>query len=259
MIDAPSAAGAQNAGNQRAQFILDVSAKCIQDPDDPALRQVSASILRAQTSIRMGNIVMEYDSDAAGGQENILSGALKGVVGKEYTFKLNEADEIVELVGLEELPKEANFMQVRFGPEQIKQLMLPALRLGLPVEGASLDSRWGNATELTLGPVGNVKADYEYHYAGDEQGLAQVDYLANLAIDMQAGGGANDPKVAVELKDGSIEGFMKIDKELRFPRLGQATVKAELTTAHPVDPTQKLVLDVKMQMGYELLKVEAIP
>lgn len=248
--------GGNPDAKQVAQFSIIISADCAQDPADPALRIVTASITRATTSIKMGNVVMTYDSDDPNSQENILSDAFEGVTGERFEFTLDAEDEIVAATGFTKLEGGNNFMQVRFGPEQLKQLMLPAIRFGVPAEGATAGTEWKNDVNLNFGPTGNVDAAYTYQYVGDKEGTARLEYTADLKVDVKTAGGEKDPKMKMEMKDGAIKGYMNIDKALRFPKIGVAEISAQLTTDHPLDPTQKLQLPLTMIMGFELLEVK---
>lgn len=258
-MEAPLALGAGGSdAKQVVDFTLDFRAECERDKEEPTERIVSTEINRVRANMNMGNIEMGYDSDDPSSENSILSSAFGEVKGEKFVFYLNEADEIVDVTGTGKLEggKDDNFMQIRFGKEQIKQMVLPALKLGVPAEGVELDGRWTNDMNLTLGPAGNIAAKYKFHYVKDEGELAVVEYTADLSIDVQAAGGENDPKVPVEVKDGEVKGFMKIDKNLRFLRLGEANIKTVLTTDHPLDPTQKMELPVTMSMGFELLNIE---
>jgi len=258
-MEAPLALGAGGSdAKQVVDFTLDFAADCKRDPEEPTERVVTTQISRVRANMNMGNIAMDYDSDDPNSGESVLSNAFGEVKGEKFVFYLNEADEIVDATANSKLEGQSddNFMQIRLGKEQIKQMVLPALKLGVPAGGVELDSRWTNDMNLTLGPAGNIAAKYQFHYVKDEGDLAVVEYTADLSIDVQAAGGENDPKVPVEVKDGEVSGFMKIDKTLQFLRLGEANIKTLLTTDHPLDPTQKLEIPVTMSMGFELLNVE---
>jgi len=97
--------------------------------------------------------------------------------------------------GMEQFATSDNFLAQQFGPEQLEQIATPALRLGVPAEGAAMGESWKQEREITLGPDQKLVASFDVRYARDEllenRPHGVIEYGANIDADLQTaiGGG----------------------------------------------------------------------
>jgi len=255
-------AGAGAQARQVADIDIELRSVCQKNKDQAALRDLLIELTALRMDVRLGGVQMTYDSAAPGSAQTVLGQSFGRLVGKSFTVVLDAADEVVSTLGLEEFAQGDNPLGQQFGPEQLKQIAMPALRLGIPETGASLGEEWEHRRELSLGEGQKVTAVFDVRYARDEvlenRSHGVLEYAARVNADLLSGGGAKDPKSPIRIREGRLNGAMSIDKDLRFPRSGMVMTTMTVTLPNPVNPKEMLELPVEQSMSFELLSTRKL-
>jgi hypothetical protein len=255
-------AGGGAQARQVADIVVDLRSVCQKNKDQGHLRDLLIELTALRMDVVLGGVRMSYDSAAPGSAQTVLGQSFGTLVGKSFTVVLDEADEVVATRGLEAFAQGDNPLGQQFGPEQLKQIAMPALRLGLPDAGAAVGEEWQHRRELTLGEGQKVTAAFDVRYARDEvlenRSHGVLEYSARIDADLLAGGGAQDPKSPLRIRQGRLNGAMSIDKELRFPRSGMVMTTMAVTLPNPARPKEILELPVEQSMSFELLSTRKL-
>ncbi|MEQ1843695.1 MAG: hypothetical protein ABL994_25105, partial [Verrucomicrobiales bacterium] len=251
----------ESQAKQVADIELEVRTVCQKGAGEKNLRDVLIELTALKMNVRLGGVEMQYDSREAGSGETLLGQSFRNLVGKSFTVTLDPADVIVGTRGLEEFGSADSPLGQQFGPEQLKQIAMPALRLGVPENGAQIGQGWKHEREIVLGPEQKLVASFDVRYTRDEllenRSHGVIEYGADIEADLQTGG-TKDPKTTIQIRKGRLNGAMSIDKELRFPRSGMAVTSMTMTLPNPVNPKEMLELPVEQNMSFDLLSTRRL-
>jgi len=234
-----------------------MTAVCSQNPKEPGTRLIRSTINSAVMNLKMGGMVMDYNSAEKGSEETLLGKSLHPMIGKSFTFVLNEKDEVVRVEGLDQIPAAPGGMNP-FGAEQLKQMTLPAMTLGIPAEGVSQGQSWKQDSDINIGQLGKFTVKQNLLYQGDEQvdghTCAVLKNDASLALNLAAKpkpGGMN-----IQVQDGAMTGEILVDKALRFPRLVKSRISMKLVLPNPLNQAETIKAPVLNQVTFKLLQVK---
>ncbi len=252
----------QREARQVVDIVIDIRSVCQRAKGNAAHRDVLIELTAVSMVVRLGGVEMNYDSREPGAGQTVLGQSFGTLVGKSFTVTLDDEDNIVGTQGLDELGAAENPLGQQFGPEQLKQIAMPALRLGIPETGAVLGQEWKHQREIALGDGQKLTAAFNVRYTRDEvlenRSHGVIEYGARIDADLLAGGGGQDPKTAIRIREGLLNGAMSIDKELKFPRSGMAVTKMTVTLPDPSDPEKTLELPVEQSMSFDLLSTRRL-
>lgn len=250
------------AGDARAKQVADVELEvrsvCQAAKSDPKLREVTVELLAINLKVRLGGVEMSYDSRQAGSEKTLLGQTFRPLVGKSFSVTMDEAGEIIATKGMEQFSTGDNLLATQFGPEQLKQIATPALRLGVPEKGATLGQTWKQDREIVLGPEQRLTAAFDVRYRRDEllenRSHGVIEYGADINADLRtAPADGKTPPITVQIRHGRINGAISIDKELRFPRSGMSITSMTMMLPDPAKPGKFVELPVEQSMNFELL------
>jgi len=246
---------------QVADIELEVRSVCQISKTAANLRDVAIELTAMKMNVRLGGVEMSYDSREPKSGETVLGQTFRHLVGKSFSVTLDEAGAIVATQGMEQFAVSDNLLAQQFGPEQLKQIATPALRLGFPATGAAMGQGWKQEREISLGPDQKLVASFDVRYARDEllenRPHGVIEYGANIDADLQAAAG-KDAKTNVQIRKGRLNGAMSIDKELRFPRSGMAMSSMTMTLPNPANPKETIELPAEQNMSFELLSTRKL-
>ena len=254
---------AKSQAKQVADIELEIRSLCQANKTSPALRDVQIQLMSLKMNLRLGGVEMSYDSKDPKSSETLLGQTFRSMVGKSFSVTLDEKGAIVESKGMEQFATGDSILAQQLGPEQLKQIATPALRLGVPEEGAALGRTWKEDREIPLGPDQKLVAAFDVTYARDEllenRPHGVIEYGAEVDADLQIpapdGKGAT---TAIQIRKGRLNGAMSIDKELRFPRSGMAMTSMTMALPNPTNPKELIELPVEQSMSFELLSTRKL-
>jgi hypothetical protein len=248
---------------QVADVELEVRSVCREREGEPRLRDVAVELLAMKIKVRLGSVEMRYDSRETESGKTVLGQTFRPLIGKSFSVTLDEAGEVVETAGMEAFSTGDNLLAQQFGPEQLKQIATPALRLGVPTRGAVLGESWKQDREIELGPGQRLTAAFDVRYARDEllenRAHGVIEYGAGIDADLQtAPGGEKVPGMTIRIRKGRVNGAISIDKELRFPRSGMSMTTLTMTLPNPSKPAETIEIPVRQSMDFELLSTRRL-
>ncbi|MEM7013264.1 MAG: DUF6263 family protein, partial [Verrucomicrobiota bacterium] len=223
---------------------------------------VTSEPSRVFLDINTGGIQMAYDSEEPGSENSMLGPELSKLKGRKMTMTLDENGEVVEVEGLEDVAAAGPAGQM-LGPDQLKQMINPAMQLGIPMEGVEIGDTWKNRVKMSLGgQVGTMEINFDLKYVRDEDvdgvSCAVVEYQANVDLEAEADGGAANP-IEVKVENSEMSGEMKLDKDLRFFRIGVTKMDMVTSMGNPLNPEQTFEIPVKLTQTYKLKSAEETP
>lgn len=253
--------GQPNAKPEDTKQVVDMeigmTAVCRDSSKEAGMRLVQSTIDSAVMKLKMGNIVMDYNSAEKGSEETLLGKSLHPMVGKTFTFVINEKDEIVRIEGLEQIPAAPGGMNP-FGAEQVKQMTLPAMTLGIPAEGVDRGHAWKQESSINIGQLGKFTVNQNLVYEGDKQ----VDGATCAVLKNSAGlelNPAAKPKpggMNIKVQDGVMAGEILVDKALRFPRLVTSRISMNIVLPNPLNQAETIKAPVVNQVTFKLVSVK---
>ncbi len=248
---------------QVADVELEVRSVCQAHKTDSKLRDVAVELLAMKINVRLGGVEMRYDSREADSAKTLLGQTFRPLVGKSFSVTLDEAGEVVATKGMEQFSTGDNLLAQQFGPEQLKQIATPALRLGVPAKGAALGESWKQDRDITLGPGQHLTASFDVRYARDEllenRPHGVIEYGAGINADLQtAAAGSKAPATTVQIRQGRLNGAISIDKELRFPRSGMSMTTMTMSLPNPSNSAEMVEIPVQQSMNFELLSTRKV-
>jgi hypothetical protein len=254
---------AKTQAKQVADIELEVRSVCQTNKTSPALRDVLIELTALKMVFRLGSVEMNYDSQDPKSGETLLGQTFRELVGKSFSVTLDDQGAIVESHGMEQFDTGNNIIAQQLGPEQLKQIATPALRLGVPGKGAAIGETWKEQREVSLGTEQKLVADFDVRYARDEllenRPHGVLEYGADIDADLQIpapdGKGAS---TVIQIRKGRLNGAMSIDKELRFPRSGMAMTSMTMTLPNPANPKENIELPVEQSMSFDLLSTRKL-
>lgn len=252
------AAGLPNAGKQVADVTFELVASCRNHPQTADHRDISIRLEKVRMNVDMGGIRLTYDSSLPDSGETLLGQTFKGVMGKTFQITLDPEDQVVELKGLEEIGAVRSPLGQQIGVEQLTQVAMPMLTLGVPKEGVTPGQTWRHLKDVSMGPVGKLHADHAVTYAGEEAGIAELRYQAELRLAAGNGGGEKNPKSPVTIEKGNLSGILRVDKAKRFPVSGAGEGSLTMTMMNPADPAQTLQLPITQRRTFELVSMSPL-
>ncbi len=250
---------AGGGGNQTIDLSLDIRVHCERAKGRGRQRVLQTTITRLKADMNLGAVAMNYNSEEAGSEKTLLGQTFQNIVNQEIRIFLNEAGEVVEVDGLQDL-KANNPLAQQFGPKQLTRMVIPQLNLGIPARGVRIGDTWKNQVDENFGAGTSLKVDYQMKYAGDDPSdgrIALVDYTAGLAMKLTGGGGqGKDPRLSLTVEDGKMNGRITIDKKLRFPKKGTTNLTMTMKAPNPQNPAETLDLPVKQTLEFRVLSVK---
>jgi hypothetical protein len=253
VVETVLGAGLPNAGRQVADVTFELEAACRGQPGGAGQRELAIRLGKVKMDLQMGSLRMTYDSALPDNAGTLLGQAFGEVVGKTFEVVLDGADQIVEVRGLEQAGKATPFGQ-QLGPEQLTQVAMPMLTLGIPREGVAAGESWEHVKEVAMGPAGKLNAVHRVSYAGDEAGLAVLRYEAELRL---GAGAAGQPGTGAA-GQGVLKGSMRVDRGKRFPVSGEGEGTLRMKVPNPTDPAQSIELPITQRRSFELVSMSPL-
>lgn len=257
MAEVGAALGNPGLGKTDVNMNVEITASCA--AGEGRQKEVTSETSRVMLDINTGGIEMKYDSDEPGSEETMLGPEMSKLMGQKITMAIDHNGEVVNIEGLEGVAAAGPAGQM-LGPDQLKQMINPAMQLGIPVEGVSLGDTWKNKVDMNLGgQVGSMEINFDLKYVRDEDvdgvSCAVVEYQAEVNLDAKADAGQANP-IDVKVEDSEMSGEMKLDKQLRFFRLGVTKMDIVTSMGNPLNPEQTFKIPVKLTQTYKLKSAE---
>lgn len=250
-------AGLPNAGKQVADVDLELVSSC--RAEGPAQqREVAVRLARVRVNLVMGEVSMTYDSAQADSAETLLGQTFKGVIGKSFQMVLDSQDQVVQVRGQEAFAVPGSPLGQYVGVEQLIQVAMPMVALGIPEGGVSAGQSWDHVKNNSMGPAGKLRAGYHVTCGGREQGVATFSYRAELQLDPAVASPGSEAKVRIGIENGSLSGSMRVDESKRFPVAGSAEGSLEMTMPNPAGSGQALRLPILQKRSFELLSMKPL-
>jgi len=250
--------GMPNAGKQVVDISFQLVSTCLPHPEKPDWREVTVELAEVKMDVVMGGLKMTYDSSAPAAEETLLGQTFREIIGKSFQITLGPDDTVTAVEGIEQFDAENNPVSRQFGPEQLTQIAMPMVNLGIPRQGVVPGQTWKHDRDTAMGPAGNLQASYEVTYAGDQGNLARLEYEAELNLKLETAAGEDAPKSVIRVEDGALKGSMMVDRELRFPKSGEGTGSLRFIMPNPVDAEKSLELPVTQRRSFELLHARPV-
>ncbi|MEO0448185.1 MAG: DUF6263 family protein, partial [Verrucomicrobiota bacterium] len=245
-------------GKQVIQMEFEMKNICRLLPEGD-LRELDVTLTKVMMKLNMGGLEMAFDSSEPGQENNIVGQAFQHVLGKSFQLHLDPSGEVVEVLGMEDFGEAKTPFGQQLGPEQLKQIALPMMSLGIPDGGVQVGDTWDHQVDTPMGPAGNLKSAFTFTYQGDEAGLARMNYESQIDLKLNPKRDAKDPPMPIEVSNGDLSGHLTVDKEKRFPQSGEASANLKLSMPNPADPTVKLEIPLEQTMSFRLLSMTPVP
>lgn len=254
-MTAMGAAVGQEMGKMVVKMKMEMTATCTAG-EEAGQKKVTSKTGRIQMEMNGGGIEMAYDSAEPGAENTMLGQQLGSLQDMDFVMILDKDDNVVEIQGLDELQGAGQQM---FSAEQFKDMINPAMRLGIPPGGVAKGEEWDNKFDMDLGAqVGKMAMDFKVKYVRDEEvggvNCAVLEFTADMEMDIKAG--AQGVQMQMKLEDSEVKGDMKLDKNLRFFRGGLIDMSMTMNMTNPVDPNQSLKLPMTMKQNFTLTEVK---
>ncbi|MFT5469188.1 MAG: hypothetical protein ACI8UO_004303 [Verrucomicrobiales bacterium] len=251
------AAVGQPMGKMVVKMKMEMSATCVAGAE-AGQKKVTSKATHVQMDMNGGGIEMSFDSDEEGSENTMLGQQLGPIMQMDFAMILDKDDKVVEVEGLEDLQGAAGGQL--FTPEQFKDMVNPAMRLGIPPAGVAIGEEWESNFDMDLGAqVGKMKMEFDVKYVRDEEvdgkQCAVLEFTADMEMDIKAGA-AGAPQVQMKLGESETKGDMKIDKNLRFFRNGAIDMNMNMQMTNPLNPEQSLKLPMEMKQTFTLKEVK---
>lgn len=248
---------------QVADVELEVRSVCQARKGEAKLRDVVVELLAMNIKVRLGSVEMRYDSRQPESGKTLLGQTFRPLIGKSFSVTLDEAGDVVATAGMEAFSTGDHLLAQQFGPEQLKQIATPALRLGVPVGGVVMGASWKQDREIELGPGQRLTASFDVAYARDEllenRAHGVIEYGAGIDADLEtAPADGKVPGMKIRIREGRVNGAVSIDKELRFPRSGMSMTTLTMKLPNPAEPGETVEIPVRQSMEFELLSTRRL-
>ena len=174
-----------------------------------------------------GKVVMSVDTqgEASGSEaDNPLIASYRQLIGTRIRYLLDQSNRVQKVEGLKEFvdkaaaraPAQAKGMiRSMFSDDYFKQIVDYAR--SLPPKPVKPGDTWPVVTDVSMGPMGIIKADFSYTYKGMEErekrSCALMDFTGTLTLKAPPANGAT-MGTTVNIESGTMTGKAWFDPEL---------------------------------------------
>ena len=253
----------EGAGQMKTKMTMEMVASC-QSHSVAGQKIVKTRFANIKMDMNSMGMNMSYDSTKEGSANSPLGQAMAPMIGKEFSIIFDANDEVVAVEGFDEIAGAGNPGAPKlFDADQLKQMMNPALQLGIPDGGVSVGEKWKNEMDLNFGSqMGKMNTNFDLEYVSDETvdgaNCAVVNYDAVMSMELNPEGGSAASPVKMKMDSSKMKGTMKMDKALRYARLGTAEMDMTMIMTNPADPTQNIQIPAKIKQNFKLTSVKDI-
>lgn len=226
-------------------------------------RQLTIRIAALRMKMTSGAVSLEFDSAKPPETTTPLTEGFKNLAGAEFVIFLAPDGSITGAESLEEFAgKESNPLGQQLGAEQLKSLMVNALKFGIPAEGVRPGAKWNHMNEIKLPPAGALKIDSTMTYAANENvdgnDLAVIDFTGKASLKTRTSGGPADPRLSLTAEKGTVTGSVRIDRKLNFPKRGKSELKLDVVMPNPAAKGETIRLPATVTESFELISAKKL-
>jgi len=260
----PAGPAGKTAQKQVTEVVMEMIATCEKAKgrgEDE--RQLTTRIAVLRMKMSSGASSLEFDSAKPPETTTPLTEGFKNLAGAEFVIFLAPDGSITGADSLEEFAgKESNPLGQQLGAEQLKSLMVNALKFGIPAAGVLPGAKWDYVSETKLPPAGALKMESAMTYTANEnvngEDLAVIEFTGKASLKTRTSGGPADPRLSLTADKGTVTGTVRIDRKLNFPKRGKSELKLNLSMPNPAAKEETLRLPATVTESFELVSTKKL-
>ncbi|WP_406697572.1 DUF6263 family protein [Singulisphaera sp. Ch08] len=198
------------------------------------LASLTQKVTRVRTKIESAFGVFEFDSQEAKDPEGPIAAGLvpllRGLVGAEFSFKMNAQGEMSDVKVpekmLESIKKSGSLggNAGMFSEEGMKNMVVES-SLAVPKEDLEKGKSWTRESKISMPPIGTMQLNKTYSYQGaetkDAKNLERIDLVTKVDIKLEPGNN-------IDMKVQSQEGKGSFFFDNVAGRIAESTVSEKL-------------------------------